>query len=91
MTNANDKNRDVKPNKTDNSAKGATDAFREGWFEIRTTAEIPIISKIARVVEEVVIGKQTSERAETIRDSVIKTVVEVSKISTDEMENRRND
>ena len=77
--------------KTKNSIDAnAADAFREGSFEIKTQAEIPVISKTARVIEEVVIGKQTTEHAEIIRDSVKRTAVQIENISTDEAGNREN-
>jgi uncharacterized protein (TIGR02271 family) len=52
-------------------------AFREGEFEVRTTAEEAVVQKQARVVEEVTINKDVSERTETIRDSVRRTDVHV--------------
>ncbi len=68
----------------------AADAFREGSFEIKTQAEIPVISKTARVVEEVVIGKQTTEHAKIIRDPVKSTDVTVENIDSGEAGNREN-
>lgn len=52
-------------------------AFKEGEFEVRTSAEEAVVNKQARVVEEVVINKEVTERTETIRDSVRRTDVEV--------------
>ena len=52
-------------------------AFKEGSMEIRETAEIPVVQKQARVVEEVQVGKQVQERTETVRDKVRKTDVQV--------------
>lgn len=52
-------------------------AFKEGSMEIRETAEIPVVQKQARVVEEVQVGKQVEQRAETVRDKVRKTEVRV--------------
>ncbi len=66
------------------------DAFREGTFEVTTQAEVPVISKEARVVEEVVVGKETTEHQETVRDSVKKTDVEVDKINADDTAKRRS-
>ena len=60
------------------------DAFKEASFEIKTRAEIPVISKTARFVEEVVISKETVERAETVRDSVRRTEVEVEDLTFDD-------
>jgi len=52
-------------------------AFREGEFEVRTTAEEAVVQKQARVVEEVTINKEVTEHTETIRDSVRRTDVHV--------------
>ncbi len=57
------------------------EAFKEGTIELTETAEEPVISKQARVVEEVVVGKQTTEHTETIRDSVRHTEVEVENLT----------
>jgi stress response protein YsnF len=53
------------------------EAFREGTIELRETAEIPVVSKEARVIEQVTLGKETDERTETIRETVRNTEVEV--------------
>jgi uncharacterized protein (TIGR02271 family) len=53
---------------------------KERVFEVRTTGEVPIVSKTAKVVEEVEIGRVATERKETVRDSVKRTDVEVEKI-----------
>ncbi|CAN5144705.1 hypothetical protein BH20ACI1_BH20ACI1_09120 [soil metagenome] len=90
MTNLNDKDMTVEQNKIGNPPEGATDIFQEGSFEIKTQAEIPVISKTARVVEEVVLNKRMTEHTETIRDSVKRTSVEVSEIDAEDAVNRRN-
>jgi uncharacterized protein (TIGR02271 family) len=53
------------------------DAFREQSFEVHETREEPVVTKKARVKEEVVIGKESSERTETVRDKVRRTDVKV--------------
>jgi len=53
------------------------DAFREETIEVTETVEEPVVSKRARVVEEVVISKEISERTETVRDTVRRTDVDV--------------
>ena len=55
--------------------------FKQGDKEFIEHAEVPMVDKEARVVEEVNIGKQTETREETIRDTVRKTDVEVDKIN----------
>ena len=52
-------------------------AFKEGTFEVREMAEQPVVNKQARVVEEVVVGKDVQERTETVRDTVRRTDVNV--------------
>lgn len=52
----------------------------EQVIEIRETAEVPVVAKQARVVEEVVIGKTSESHVETIEDTVRRTDVEVEQI-----------
>jgi uncharacterized protein (TIGR02271 family) len=54
-------------------------AFKEGEMEIRETAEEPVVSKNARVVEEVSIGKEAKQRTETVSDTVRRTDVDVER------------
>jgi hypothetical protein len=51
--------------------------------EVRETAEEPVVSKEARVVEEVVIGKETTERTEKIKDTVKRTQVDIEQLAGD--------
>ena len=53
---------------------------REGTFEVTERAEQPVVSKEARVVEEVAIGKEVGERTETVSDTVRKTEVDVQEV-----------
>lgn len=55
-------------------------AFGDRTIELTETAEEAVISKRARVVEEVLVGKRTSEHVETIHDTVRKTEVEVKQV-----------
>ena len=55
------------------------EAFQEQTFEVRETEEQPVVEKQARVVEEVVIGKETTAREETIRDTVRETEVDIER------------
>jgi uncharacterized protein (TIGR02271 family) len=52
-------------------------AGKEGVVEVQEFAEEPVVAKEARVVEEVRVGKDVSERKETIRDTVRHTEVSV--------------
>ena len=56
--------------------------FREGTIEVTERAEVPVVAKEARVVEEVVVGKETTERTETVRDTVRRTDVDVEELNT---------
>ena len=58
-------------------------AFKEGSIEVRESGEEAVVSKTARVTGEVEVGKTTTEREETIRDTVRQTKVEVEKIAAD--------
>ena len=64
--------------------RAATEAdfntFREGEIEITERAEVPVVGKQARVVEEVTVGKETTEHSETVRDTVRGTEVEVERL-----------
>lgn len=61
--------------------RAATDADRrtdaEQVIEMKEDAEEPVISKQARVTEEIRVGKDTTEREQTIRDTVRRTEVNV--------------
>jgi stress response protein YsnF len=56
------------------------DAFKEASVEIRETREEPLVSKTARVKEEVIVGSEASERVETIHETARQTDVEVEKV-----------
>ncbi|GIZ53924.1 YsnF/AvaK domain-containing protein [Noviherbaspirillum aridicola] len=58
-------------------------AFKEGSVELSETAEEAVVSKTARVVEEVVVGKEVSQRTEQINDTVRRTDVQVEQLSAD--------
>lgn len=53
--------------------------FKDEVIEIRQTAEQAIVSKTARVVEEVVVGKTSSTNVEEINETVRKTVVDIER------------
>lgn len=76
--------------------KPATEAdmatLKESSFDVRETAEEPVVSKTARVVEEVQVGKEVTQRTEQIEDTVRRTDVEIEQLgaSTDDNEFRRH-
>jgi uncharacterized protein (TIGR02271 family) len=53
------------------------DAFRERTVEATESGEEAVVSKEARVTEEVVVRKRAEERTETVSDTVRRTEVEV--------------
>lgn len=55
------------------------EAQGEKSIEVEETAEKPVISKSARVVEEVEVGKETSEQTETIEGTERHTEVDVER------------
>ena len=54
-------------------------AFEERVVEVHETEEVPVVGKTARVVEEVAIRRETTERTETVKDTVRREEVEVDK------------
>ena len=56
----------------------------ERTFEVRASGEEAVVGKTARVVEEVLVGKETTQHTEGIRDSVRHTEVEVEQIPGEE-------
>lgn len=67
-----------------NRAATAADlnAFQEGVIEVTEHAEEAVVSKQARVVEEVVIGKEVEQHTETINDTVRRVDVDVENTAT---------
>ncbi len=49
-------------------------------FELRASGEEAVVSKNSRVVEEVIVGKESTERTEAVHDTIRKTEVEVEQI-----------
>jgi len=65
------------------ASAGDFETFKEGKTELIETKEVPVISKIATVVEEVSIQKEVAERHEVIKDTVRKTEVDIEDIDND--------
>jgi len=59
-------------------------AFKEQSIELRETAEEAVVQKSARVVEEVLVGKEVSQRQEQIHDTVRHTEVEIENLAGDQ-------
>ena len=68
-----------------NRAVTEQDAALQGerTIELTETAEQAVVSKSARVVEEVHVGKEVTEHTERIHDSVRHTEVEVEQVAAD--------
>jgi len=81
--NLREENVTVERRPVDRAVGDAPNAFQEGTIEVTETAEVPVVSKQARVVEEVVVGKEATERQETVRDTVKRTEVNVDQINAD--------
>ena len=61
--------------------RAATEAdIREGEIEMTERAEVPVVNKEARVVEEISLSKDVTERDETIRDTVRDTEVDIERL-----------
>lgn len=70
----------------------ATEAdFKEGFVEIRESAEEAVVAKTARVTEEVVVGKEASNRTETVNDTVRGTDVQVERVPAGQDTSLRTD
>jgi len=57
-----------------------TAALRDQSVEVTESAEEPVVSKRMRVKEEVVVGKEATERTQKVRDTVRRTDVKVEKM-----------
>ena len=70
-------------------AISATDvnAFKEEEFEMTEHAEVPVVTKEARVVEEISLNKEVTEKEETIRETLRNTEVEAERIDPKRTDN----
>jgi len=66
------------------------DNLKDQSFEVREMGEEAVVGKRGRVVEEVHIDKETTERSQQISDTVRKTQVEVEEVKTDPREDYGN-
>ncbi len=64
-------------------------AFQDGVIEVTETNEEAVVAKQSRVVEEVVVNKEVSERDKTIRDTVRRNEVEVEKLDRKNAKSQR--
>jgi uncharacterized protein (TIGR02271 family) len=64
--------------------------FEERDIELTERAEVPVVNKEARVVEEIRVSKDVEEREETIRDTVRHTEVNVENLGTNDTRGTTN-
>ena len=62
--------------------------FKEGEFEVTERAEKPVVSKKARVTENVSIDKNVEQHDEVVRDNLRKTEVDVDKMDDEHTRSR---
>lgn len=58
--------------------------FRDQNYEIRATAEVPVVKKFAHVVEEVVVKREAFDRDEKIRDTVRHMEADITELRASE-------
>lgn len=66
-------------------------AFKEQSIELRETAEEAVVQKSARVVEEVVVGKEVSQHEQQIHDTLRHTEVNVETLGAEDDDAFRQD
>lgn len=57
--------------------------LKGGSIEVRETAEHAGVAKTAHVIEEVIVGREASERTETIKETLRGTEVDVERMEGD--------
>ena len=67
-----------------NASQTDFDTFKEGTIQVNEYAEVPVVSKEARVVEEVSLNKTVEEHDELINETVRKTEVDVEDLTEQE-------
>ncbi len=89
--NLREENITVDRHKVDRDASDADfAAVKQGEFTVTTKAEVPVVSKDAKVVEEVVVGKNVTERTETVSDTVRRTDVDVEQTDSDDRKQEKS-
>lgn len=61
-------------------APGDMAAFREGTIELHERAEEAVVAKQARVVEEVIVGKEVNQRTQQIHETLRHTEVSIDRL-----------
>lgn len=70
----------VTVNRTPVDRAATSSDIREDTLEVTERSEVPVVNKEARVVEEISLNKDVTERDEVIRDTVRSTEVDVDKL-----------
>lgn len=65
---------------TGHAPAGVNITFKEVITEVPETAGVPVVSKEARVVEEVVVGRNATDRIETVHGTVHRADIEVEQV-----------
>ena len=60
--------------------RAPTDSFADKTIEMTETVEEAVVSKVAKVYEEVGLRKEVNDRVETVRDTVRKEEVEIEQV-----------
>jgi stress response protein YsnF len=84
----------IERNAVDKPARNESFApFQESTIELTEHAEVPVVKKEARVVEEISIDKEVELRDETVRETVRKTEVDIEHLNKNDLskENLRDD
>lgn len=79
---------EIKRTPVDRVVTGAFDAFADRTIEVAETSEQAVVSKVARVVEEISLGKVSDTRTETVTDTVRRTEVEIEDDRADDRPSR---
>jgi uncharacterized protein (TIGR02271 family) len=75
---------DIERREVDRTATEEDLRRAEAEIEMREREEVPVVNKEARVVEEISLNKEVTERDETIRGSVRNTEVDIDRKDSDE-------
>jgi hypothetical protein len=74
---------DESSNVEDRTSHNGLKPFHEGVIEITENAEVPVVTKETRVVEEVSLNKEVRERDEKVRDTVRNTELDIEDLNND--------
>lgn len=74
----------VERHPVDRTIRPGEQAFQEKTIEARETAEEAVVSKQAKVVEEVALRKDVEEKTETVKDTLRRTDVEVEQLGPEQ-------